>query len=73
MLGKPGYRPGPSSQTTTAWPLVISEGDSVLVSQDIGHHIGSPDIKAVDEEIRDQLIEQILEEHEDAWERLADL
>lgn len=65
--------PGPWSQTTCTWPLVLKEGDQKIISQGVGHDIGSPIIQASREETTDRLIERILTEHAGAWERLAAL
>lgn len=67
-----GALPGPSSQTTSVWPLVRAETQGQVMGQGVGHDVRSPSILAP-RDTRDRLIEEILTEFSEAWERLADL
>lgn len=63
--------PGPSSQTTTTWPLVFREKDSQLVGEYVGHSVNGAIIQVVKN--RDNLIDDTFNEYIDAWEKLAEL
>ena len=69
----PSMLPGPSSQTSTTWPLVMLEGNGKVVSQGVGYDVGGPRIQRTRERTTDDLIERILTEHAGAWEKLAEL
>lgn len=65
--------PGPSSQTTTVWPWVRQMGDEEATAHGLGYSIGSPRIQAPKAQSRGDLIEEILGEYSEVWNRLANL
>jgi hypothetical protein len=73
IFGHLDITPGPSSQTTSTWPFIQVEGDQHIMSQGVGHDIGSPTILASREQIIDDLIEHVMADYAGAWERLAAL
>ncbi len=68
-----GVRPGPSSQTTMdCWSSTPVEGERIIVDSP-SFHAGTLAIQPPREAIWDGVIEQVLKDRAEAWERLAEL
>lgn len=66
-------RPGPSSQTVSCWPLSVPVGEEQISSDGISLHSGDFVIQPQREKTVDEIIEKILRDYAEAWERLAAL
>jgi hypothetical protein len=66
-------RPGPSSQTTSCWPLSVRVGDEQILSDSVSLHSDNFIIQPQREKTVDEMIEEILQDHAEAWKRLAAL
>ena len=74
IFDKQTILPGPSSQTSSIWPLVLREGDEQITSHSVGHAADSLAILATRmERTWDAVMEEVLDEYAEAWERLAAL
>ncbi len=73
IFDKQNMLPGPSSQTSSIWPLVLREGDEQITGHSVDHAAGSPVILATRERTWDEVMEEVLDEYAEAWERLAAL
>jgi len=73
IFDKPNILPGPSSQTTSSWPLVLKEEDEQIIGHSVGHAVGSPTIQPPKEETWDEVMEKVLAEYAEAWKKLAAL
>lgn len=67
-------RPGPSSQTTTVWPLSMTLGEGQGAISHIGLDNAALVVLPVEREAApwSQVVDRVLCEHRDLWERLAD-
>lgn len=67
-------RPGPSSQTTVRWPLLIRVGqEERLVSGIVGLDGGNLVIRPAMEKTWEEVVEEVLHNRAELWNRLADL
>lgn len=66
-------RPGPSSQTTSYWLLPMPVGEGQIVSGSLSLHSGDFVIQPQRGKTVDEMIEEILQDHAEAWKRLAAL
>lgn len=68
-----GIVPCLSSQTISTWPLVMQEENVQIMGQSLGYDVSNPPIRALREKTWDEVMEEVLAEYSDAWERLASL
>ena len=79
MLRGPAFpeldvRPGPSSQTTTSWPLLLRlENGERVIAESVSLDAGGFSIQPARQETWDEVMEKVLRDRADAWERLAAL
>lgn len=73
IFEKPNILPGPSSQTTSSWPLVLKERDEQITGHSIGYTAGNPTIRPPKERTWDETMEKVMLEYAEAWKRLAAL
>jgi hypothetical protein len=66
-------RPGPSSQTTTQWPLSVRIGEEQLVSENVSLDGGNVVIQPPREKTWDEVMAEVLHDYSKAWKRLAAL
>ena len=64
---------GPSSQTTTTWPLVVRSEQEELINGYVSLDGGEFTIGPVRERSWDEVVEEVLRDRAELWRRLADL
>jgi hypothetical protein len=72
MLRQQDIRPGPSSQTTFIWSQLVPVEEQTAI-ESISFHASNFIIQASRERVWDEMMEEVLQERSQAWERLADL
>jgi len=69
-----GVYPGPSSQTMSSWPLLLSLGDERrIISDTVNLDGGNLFIYPPREKTWDEVVEEVLHARAELWNRLADL
>ena len=72
ILDRLDIMPGPLSQTTSVWPLVYREVAEQIIGLDAEHSADSPTIQVVGERTWEDVVEEVLRDRAELWERLAD-
>jgi hypothetical protein len=72
-LFREDIRPGPSSQTTTRWPLIVQAEEERTISGYVSLNGGDITIQPAQDNTWDEVVEEILRDRAELWKRLADL
>lgn len=73
MFHRIDTRPGPSSQTTSSWPLSVRVGEEQLISENVSLDGGNLVIQPPRDKTWNEVMEEIFHDYSEAWERLAAL
>jgi hypothetical protein len=76
LLQQSGYRPGRSSQTTLRWPISrrTEEGEIIINCTPDNCQISNLGGRPINpERSREVILDEVFEEHAEAWQRLAEL